>query len=268
MRGAKLKNILKILFLFFSIFIKFFTVSYAVDNVINSVDINSNIQDNGNINIIETWKGEFYLGTELYHFYENLLVSDISDFSVLENNKKFDVIENWNIAESKDDKKYKASINQNEDGIELVWGVGEKGYHEYKLKYTLNGVFQNNELKLDIFNFNDPYPNNINLKITGNFNKNIFYKIFPNDENIVFEKNEIKYNKTDLNSNVKIFLNFDGINNSIERQNIIKIKSNDKTKIFIILKKLLIIIMFAIIFIFCVLAIFKFKNKKYEFKAF
>lgn len=258
----------KTLFLLFSIFINFYSISYANETVINAVDINANIKDNGNIDITEIWKGEFYTGTELYHFYEDLILADISNFCVLENGVKYDYIENWNITDSKDKKEFKDSINQNEDGIELVWGIGNPGYHEYKIIYTLNSFFQNDELKLEIFNYNNPYPNKVGLTVKGNFQENSFAKIIPENENFIFNNKEIQYKIDNLNSNIKIYLNQNGIDNSIEKQNIIRIKSNDKTNFFTILKKGIILLSFMSGFILIFIFHLNKEKVKYEFKPF
>lgn len=258
----------KIIIIFFAFFINICNVGSANSNIISNINITANIKDNGNVEITEIWKGDFYSGTELYHSYDDLIITDISNFYVEENGVKFKEVENWNIADSRDLKKYKVAINQNIDGIELVWGIGEAGYHEYKLKYTLNGIFQNGELKLNILDVTGFTPENVNIVVKGAFDDNAFATFKNCIGNIEVKSKEVKYNIDKINDNLIIYLNYAGIDNSLNKDNIIRIKSNSKNKLFFILRNCIIVLIFLIFLIISFILLGFRKREKYEFKPF
>lgn len=52
----------------------------------------------------------------------------------MENGRKYEFIENWNIDTTREEKTFKNDIIKTSDGYKLVWGIGEYGYHKYILE--------------------------------------------------------------------------------------------------------------------------------------
>ena len=160
-------------FIIFSILILINNIVLANENYINSISINANIEKN-NLSIEEIWKGYFYIGTELYRAYNNLFKNDICDYYVIENGVTFQNKEKWNINDDRDEKKQKSSIIENEDGIELCFGIGESGYHEFKIKYTIQNIINQNELYWNYWDNNLLNIEKFNIIINGNFDNNVY----------------------------------------------------------------------------------------------
>src|SRR5699024_11453343 len=54
-----------------------------------------------------------------------------------EYDQTYEIIDNWNIDASREDKVFKNGIIETNNGYELVWGIGEYGKHLYELQYTV-----------------------------------------------------------------------------------------------------------------------------------
>lgn len=258
----------KILILFFFILINMNNINYAKSNNISNIDFEANINEDGTVDIIEIWKGEFYLGTEIYTFYENLTLDDISNFCIMENGVRFEDLDTWNIIWSQNEKKGKSSIIQTNDGIELTWGIGDFGYHEYKLKYTIKNIFKNNELNLKILDLNYISIQNVKIKVKGKFKDTAFADFQNCEGNLQVNSGEILCDVTNKNENINIYVNYDGLNNSLKKDNIIKIIANNNYRLFFILKKWIITLTFLIFLIISILLMILKKTEKYEFKPF
>ena len=263
-----MKNKFKFIVLFFTILINFNNIIFANSNNISKVDFEAKINDDGSVSVTEIWKGNFYIGTELYNFYENLKLEDIKEFCVIEDGVKFQNKDNWEITASKEEKSKKSAIIQTEDGIEFTWGIGNLGYHQYKLKYRLNNVFKNDELNLKILNINYINIQEAEIKINGNFSENAFASLNNCVGTINLKQNQAIYKINNFNDYIDIYLNYDGIDNSKKNNNIIKIKSKNKNKLFFILKSSIFVLLFLIIFVLFII-FFGFRKKEvYEFKPF
>ncbi len=257
-----------ILILFFAIFININYHCYASENIITDIDLEAEINEDASIVITEIIRGDFYLGTELYKSYDDLVINDINNFSVIENGIEFKNIEGWNIAENRENKNYKSSIIQNPDGIELVWGIGAPGKHEYKLKYTINGVLQNSEMSLKVIDLCSLCPQRAKITIKGKINQDTFIKINDEIKKPTKENEKVTYDIENISKDISIYLNYNGIDNSSKKVKIIKIKSNDKTKVLKILKILIILFVFVFIIIVIILVGLNKKERKYVFKPF
>jgi len=260
----------RIIVLFFAFFINIACLSIANinENIINKLNIKLEINNSGDVNVTEIIEGNFYNKTELYQAYDELCLSDIDNLEIKENGKKFENELNWHIEDSRNIKKNKFSLQENIDGLEIVWGIGEPGYHKYTLKYTIKGIFQNEELNIKIWNSDFEIPQNAQIVCKGSFNKNAFACLKNVQGNVVVKNKEVIYDIEKMNSdNIIIYLNYNGIDNSKYKENIIRIKSNDKSKVFLIFKKV-ILIMIICIFVLVLVIKFKFKKTNYEFIPF
>lgn len=260
----------RIVILFFAFFINIIVLSNAdiKENTISNLNIKLDLKDSGDVNVTEIIEGNFYNRTEMYHTYNELQFNDIDNLEVQENGKKYENELNWHIENSREIKKNKFCLQENIDGIEIVWGIGEPGYHKYILKYTIKGIFQDGELNLKIWNSDFCIPQNAQIVCKGNFDSNSFACLKNAEGNVSVKNKEIKYDIKTLNlDNVIIYLNYKGIDNSKYKENIIRIKSNDKSKVFLIFKRV-ILILSVLIFILVLVIEFKFKKTNYEFFPF
>ena len=110
-------------------------VSYThLNDVLNDVNIDVVLNDDGSASFKETWITEVGSGTENYKVFNNMGDSKISDFSVIdENGKKYTFIDNWAVNKTRSQKAYKCGIIQRGDSYELCWGVGDYGHREYTI---------------------------------------------------------------------------------------------------------------------------------------
>lgn len=116
--------------------------SMFAPNGIKGIDIDIYIDENGDASVTEVWNCKAYSGTEWYHPYYNLMNSEIKNLSVSENGKKYEIIENWNTEASQSYKKEKCGLNNISDGVEICWGMGDYGKHEYKVNYTITNFVE------------------------------------------------------------------------------------------------------------------------------
>lgn len=139
-------------------------------NDISKIDMDIYIDKNGTAHITETWSAYLNQGTEGYKPYYNLGNAKITNFRVSENGKTYESISYWNTNGSLSDKAYKSGINYISDGLELCWGISSYGYHNYVLKYDINGFVTTNEDSDMIYWNLIPYelsskPDNVHIKI-------------------------------------------------------------------------------------------------------
>jgi len=76
-------------------------------------------------------------GTENFIVIDNLGESTITDFSVYEDGKMYDYVDDWDINWSREQKTFKNGVIKEKEHYELAWGIGEYGKHEYELTYTV-----------------------------------------------------------------------------------------------------------------------------------
>lgn len=155
-------------------------ISHANEDVLYTVTMDIELSKDGSAKVSEVWDINITSGTELFKQYNNLETSTISDFSVTENGKEFTTLSKWDTSASRDDKNYKCGLNKTNNGVELCWGIGEYGRHEYVLKYTItNFVYELNNSQVSNFilvpDLEDLAPKYVKIKV------NSFYKF--NEDN-------------------------------------------------------------------------------------
>ena len=108
-------------------------------NSIKNIDMDINLDKNGNATVTEIWQANLTQGTEGYRTFSNLENLTISNFSVTdESGTKFQTISEWNTNESFSYKAYKCGIKETNNGVELCWGISKYGNKTYTLTYKIN----------------------------------------------------------------------------------------------------------------------------------
>lgn len=124
-------------------------------NSIEKIEMDIDLDENGDATVIETWQANLTQGTEGYRPFFKLQDSKILDFSVTdESERKYQIISDWNTNESFDYKSYKCGIKETSNGVELCWGISQYGNKIYTLKYKINKlVTQYTDCQGIYFNF-------------------------------------------------------------------------------------------------------------------
>lgn len=142
------KKIIMALLIICLLFISVLPV-HAYSDTLNEINMSVYISEDGYAHISETWITEVGSGTENYKVFENMSESEIINFSVIdENGYQFENIGNWDVNKSKDEKSYKCGMIHEGDRYELCWGVGDYGYRQYTIQYTITNFvkqYQNDQ---------------------------------------------------------------------------------------------------------------------------
>lgn len=123
-------------FFLFTSFVSIHTVD-AKEHRLEEQYIHTYIHEDGSATITEKRTATLSEGTENFDVIENLGKSKITNFTVKEDSKTYEFIDNWNIDASREEKTFKNGIIETQNGYELVWGIGEYGKHIYELQYTV-----------------------------------------------------------------------------------------------------------------------------------
>lgn len=194
----KKRNYILLLFAILGLLVFPSIVSFASPHELNQLNINVFIDENGSARITEYRKSNLSEGSENYIVINNTQDSKIIDFSVEENGRLYESIDNWDVNASREAKAFKNGIIKTKYGYELAWGIGEYGPHEVTLKYTITNFVKNFQESQGMFwefisGTNIP-PKDVNLVIESdksftNSNSNIW--AFGFEGNIEFRDNKI-----------------------------------------------------------------------------
>ena len=134
-----IKKRIPILIIAIILFLNIFTFqsSFAQEHRVESSDINVFINNDGSARISEKRKAYLNEGTENYIVIGNLGRSTIVDFQVSEDGRVYEYVDDWDIDSLREEKTFKNGIIDTGNGYELSWGIGEYGYHEYLIEYTV-----------------------------------------------------------------------------------------------------------------------------------
>lgn len=110
---------------------------YAEDHRLDQLYIHAYIHEDGSATISEYRHAYLTEGTENYDVIENLGESEIRNFEVIEQGVRYEYVEDWDIDASREEKVFKNSMIETDDGYEIVWGIGEYGEHEYEIRYVV-----------------------------------------------------------------------------------------------------------------------------------
>lgn len=130
----------KLKYLFLAVFTFFITTSvYAQD--IKSISMDIRLTEDGTAHVTENWIIEFDNDedlTEVYKPYYNYGESEFENFKVSLDNHNYTFINDWDIDQDFNYKSYKNGFNYTDEGLELCWGISEKGKtNNYKISYDI-----------------------------------------------------------------------------------------------------------------------------------
>ena len=120
---------------------------------IRSLDIMVTLEPDGSAEVAQVWKVSVVSGTEWYIPIENLHGIEVDSLKVWEGSTTF-VREghHWNSDRSREEKAGRCGIIDKSDGVELCWGQGAYGDHEWVVSYKLRNLVQGYD-DFDGFNF-------------------------------------------------------------------------------------------------------------------
>ena len=85
-------------------------------------------------------------GTENYIKFNNLQDGmELKDLSVLEDSVVYTFDKHWDLDRSRSEKKYHCGFNYTDEGTEVCWGVGDEGYHFYRVRYVITNLVRSYE---------------------------------------------------------------------------------------------------------------------------
>ena len=121
---------------------------------IRDLDIKAVLLKDGSAEITQVWDVLVTDGTEWYVPVGNLGKMQITDFSVSENGRPFYYEgDSWDIHRSLEEKAGRCGIvRKRSDAVELCWGQGSIGNHQWTASFTVTGLVQSLQDK-DAFNF-------------------------------------------------------------------------------------------------------------------
>lgn len=154
---------------FFSFIMIFFVLINQVSaNSINNIEMDVYIDNDGNATITEVWDVTLTQGTEGYRPYTQMGNSEISNFSVTDQNgNTYQSLSSWNTSDSFNSKAYKNGLHYIPNGVELCWGISNYGNNTYTLKYDIsNFINQYTDTQGIYFNFLNLDQQVSNAKIT------------------------------------------------------------------------------------------------------
>lgn len=123
------------------ILISFLFIGNVNAQDIKEIKMNINLTKDGTAHVTEYWTIKFGKNedlTEVYRPYYNYGTSEFKNFSVGLNNQTYTYQDSWDIDKSYQEKRYKNGFNYIDNGIELCWGISEKGStNTYKVTYDI-----------------------------------------------------------------------------------------------------------------------------------
>lgn len=163
---------------FLILFVSIFFIGNVNAQDIKEINMDIKISQDGTAHITENWIIKFDKNedlTEVYKPYYNLGNSEFKNFKASLNNHSYTYIDNWDIDEDFNYKRYKNGFNYTDDGIELCWGISEKGKtNNYKISYDItNFVAKVSDADMVYWtlvpsNLNDS-PEKVHIKIYSDF---------------------------------------------------------------------------------------------------
>ena len=138
------------------IFAAVLCISAAADSIrtIRDVDIRVELSRDGSAWVTQRWEAEAGgSGTEFYIPVGNLGPMTIGQLSVSENGVPYESLEdNWDVDRDRSYKAGKCGIVRKKDGVELCWGLGNAGWHNWEVRFFVTGLVQAYD-DADAFNY-------------------------------------------------------------------------------------------------------------------
>lgn len=143
--------------------------SSAEANEISNLEMDIQINEDGSVSVTETREADMTEGTENYMTFDEAEMGEVevTDFSVEGYTKQSD----WDPDADIEEKAGKYGVIETDDGLELVWGIGEYGEQTYVVNYTLENVVRNLEdgqsLYWNFDTFSDLPTENFTMNVTS-----------------------------------------------------------------------------------------------------
>jgi len=123
---------------------------------IRDIDITVELQKDGSAWITQRWDVQAPSSTGWTEWYVpigNLGSMTVSDLSVSEDGVAYESVgDDWDVDLSRSRKAGKCGIVRKRNGVELCWGLGEYGDHQWNARFRVTGLVQSLE-DADAFNF-------------------------------------------------------------------------------------------------------------------
>ena len=114
---------------------------FAVDWDIHDINVNVRLYRDGSAIVNEVWNLTAEEGTEVYIPRTNLGDIEISGFSVSdETGTMYTFEQQWDTDRSLARKAGRCGFNRISGGVELCWGLGSYGTHEYNIRYKMSNA--------------------------------------------------------------------------------------------------------------------------------
>lgn len=137
------------------------------ENELSDIKIEVELQEDGSGIVTEFRQMNMDDGTELFIVLEEMQDSELLDFSVA----GFEEVTDWDSDDSREEKAGKYGVIETDDGLELVWGIGDYGTNEYEVTYTLSNLVRELEdgqaLLWNFDTFSDIPAENLTVEISG-----------------------------------------------------------------------------------------------------
>lgn len=117
-----------------------FGISASAANRVPDMEIQVVLQSDGSARITQIWTAETEEGTEFYLACRESETQKITDFSASDANGLYELIENWDVEASFEEKAGKCGIVETEEGVELCWGISAYGENRYTIEYVLSNL--------------------------------------------------------------------------------------------------------------------------------
>ena len=162
------KVVLPLLLIFFSV-----QPVFADDTILNDMNVEAVVNEDGSASIKEVWDMDVYEGTEVYKILDNMGESEVKDLKVKDDQGvQYKNIGTWDVDASFEEKTDQCGIVQDGDHYELCFGIGEYGERTYTFTYTItNFVKQYTDeqgLNYAFFSDMDLAPQHVKVTLSSN----------------------------------------------------------------------------------------------------
>ena len=146
-------------------------LSAFAENHLSKIDVSVVLQKDGSAQITQVWTGTFNEKTENYIGIKNIGNSEITDFTVSDQNGKYETLDEWSIDASFEEKSRKCGVIRDDSGYELCWGISTYGANTYTFSYKMTNLVRSYN-DADGFNFMfvnrglNLYPTDANVTIS------------------------------------------------------------------------------------------------------
>ncbi|WP_035054213.1 DUF2207 domain-containing protein [Carnobacterium pleistocenium] len=144
-----------------------FEETVFAENELSDITIEVELQEDGSGVVTEHRKMNMDDGTELYIVLDDLQDSKLLGFSVA----GFQKMDPWQLDASLEEKANYYGTVGTDDGLELIWGIGEYGENDYEVTYALSNLVRELEdgqgLLWNFDTFSDIPAEDLTVEITG-----------------------------------------------------------------------------------------------------